>query len=219
MVVDAGYLIAAMAVSAASVAIRPTWRVVRYAVTAVHEFGHLVVALAVGGHGARVRLRVDTSGLTTWRTATTGRGRTALIALAGPATPPLVGAGSAWAFSSGRATLGVSLLAVLVGALSLVVRNVWGLVVCFGLGGIIWAAWRYGTSTAEMLMVVTATVLCLGGVRAVAEEMASLHPVGASDTKVAVAALWLPARVWEAVLMVWAVAWTCAAAWLVVRAL
>jgi hypothetical protein len=96
VVVDVEILAGAIAASVVFVVLRPTWRIVRYPVTAVHEFGHLVVALAVGGRGARVRLRADSSGLTTWRASGYGRGRAALIALAGPARPRWWGRRARW---------------------------------------------------------------------------------------------------------------------------
>jgi hypothetical protein len=213
MELDAGVLVLVVLAAAALVVVRPAWRFARYPVTAVHEFGHLVVALAVGGRGARIRLRADTSGLTTWRTTRNGRFRSGLIALAGPGTPPLVGAACAAALVGGQATLGLLGLAVLVGIVSVVVRNLWGVLVCIALAALCWLAWRQGAVATEVLLVVTATVLCLGGLRAVAEELTSLQPGGTSDTQVAAAALWLPARVWGAGLLAWALAGAVWAAW------
>lgn len=218
MPLDAWFTLVLVVASAALVVIRPAWRVARFAVTAVHEFGHLVTAVALGGRAARVRLRADTSGLTTWRTAQTGRIRSGVIALAGPALPPLVGAGCAWAFATDRAAGGVLALAVGVALMSLVVRNLWGLVVCAALAALCWWAWRDDALAAPVLMVVTATVLCLGGLRAVAEELAGRSTergggADTSDTRVAADALWLPPVVWGSTLLVWALACTGWATW------
>jgi hypothetical protein len=219
MVVDTGVLSGVVGLSAVLVLVRPTWRAVRYPVTAVHELGHLVTAMLLGGRVGRVRLRADTSGLTTWRAGRQGRGRSGLIALSGPAMPPLVGAGCAAAFASGRATLGVLVLAALVGTIALVVRNLWGLVVCAALGAVCWWGWHDGNASAQVLMLASATVLCLGGVRAVTEEMTALPPGGRRDTQVAAAALWLPPALWGTVLLAWAVAWTGWATWQVASGL
>jgi len=219
MALDTPALCGVVGVSAALVLARPTWRVVRYPVTAVHEFGHLVVALLCGGRAGRVRLRADTSGLTTWRTVRQGRGRAGLTALSGPAMPPLVGAGCAAAFAADKAVLGVVGLAVLVGVIALVVRNAWGLVVCAALGAVCWWGWHDGNASAQVLMLASATVLCLGGVRAVTEEMTSLPPGGRRDTQVAAAALWLPPALWGTALLAWALAWTGWATWRVAATL
>jgi hypothetical protein len=208
MVVDAGVLVGVLVASVGVVAARPTWRVARYPVTAVHEFGHLIVAVAVGGRRPTVRLAADTSGRTSWKTASSGRGRAGLIALAGPATPPLVGAACAAAFASNQPILGVVGLAAIVGTVSLAIRNLWGAAVCGALGAICWWAWRYGVSSAQILMLVSATVLCVGGARAVTEEMATSSRGGFRDTQVAAAALRLPPPVWGTLLLVWALACT-----------
>jgi hypothetical protein len=130
-----------------------------------------------------------------------------------------VGAACALAFATDRATVGVVGLAVVVGVISLVIRNLWGVIVCVALGAICFGAWNYGATWAQVLMVVSATVLCLGGLRAVTEEMASVQPGGTGDTQVASAALWLPAGAWGLVLLVWGAAWTGWATWQVIPAL
>jgi hypothetical protein len=62
-------------------------------------------------------------------------------------------------------------------------------------------------------MVVTATILCLGGTRAIGEEMTSSPLDGTRDTKVAANAFWLPPQVWAVGLLVWALTWTGWAIW------
>ncbi len=213
MVVDTAFVVALLGASAATVLVRPTWRVARYPVTAVHELGHLVAAIALGGRAARVRLRADTSGLTTWKTSPPGRFRAAFIALAGPALPPLVGAGCALAFATDRSPAGVLVLTAGVALISVFIRNVWGFVVCGALAAICWWAWRDGVGAAQVLMVVSATVLGLGGSRAVTEEMRARPAGGVRDTQIVANALWLPPAVWGAGLLVWALAWTCWATW------
>ncbi len=213
MVVDARFVVVLIGVSATLVVVRPSWRIARYPVTAVHEFGHLIAAVALGGRAARVRLRADTSGLTTWKTTPPGRFRAAFIALAGPALPPLVGAGCALAFATDRGPVGVLVLTAGVALMSVFVRNVWGFVVCGALAAICWWAWRDGIGAARALMVVSATVLCLGGARAVTEEMRARPAGGVRDTQIAANALWLPPSLWGTALLVWAVALTCWATW------
>lgn len=206
-------LVAVLGGSLAAVVVRPTWRVVRYPVTAVHEFGHLIVAVALGGRVPRVRLWADTSGVTTWRTSQTGRLRSAVIALAGHSTPPIVGAACAGLLAADRAPWGVAGLAVLVAIVTLAVRNLWGLVVCLALGALCWWGVRDNGVAAGTVLGGAAGVLCLGGVRAVAEELTSNRPGGSHDTQVVARALPLPAGVWGALLLVWALACTAWATW------
>jgi len=220
MGLDAQVLVA-LGLGVAAVLVRPTWRVVRYPVTAVHELGHVVVAVLLGGRVPRVRLWRDTSGVTTWRTTQAGRLRSALIALAGHAAPPAVGAACAWALALDQARGALVGLAVLVAVITLAIRNLWGLVVCAALAGLCWIAWSRGPDAGAVLVAATAAVLCVGSVRATAEELVTNQRGGrgggahggTSDTQVAGRALHLPAAVAGAALLLWALACTGVATW------
>lgn len=176
--------------------------------TAVHEFGHVVMAVALGGRVPRVRLWRDTSGLTTWRSSESGRIRSTVIALAGHTTPAAVGAACAAALASGRSVVALVGLTALVGVVTIAVRNLWGFAVCVALAALCWWAWVGGAGTAEALVAGSAGVLCLGAVRASAEELATNRKGGHSDTQVAASSTKVPAVVWGIVLVAWATACT-----------
>lgn len=203
----------ALGVAVLSVLVRPSWRIVRYPVTAVHELGHVLVAVLLGGRVPRVRLWRDTSGVTTWRTAQTGRARSALIALAGHAAPPAVGAGCALALAADQARWALVGLTALVAVVTLAIRNLWGLVVCASLGALCWAAWSRGPQAGAVLVAAATGILCFGGVRATAEELVTNRSGGTSDTQVVGRALHLPAVLAGSALLGWALLCTALATW------
>jgi len=209
---DAQVLVA-LGLGVVAVAARPTWRIVRYPVTAVHELGHVLVAVLLGGRVPRVRLWRDTSGVTTWRTTQTGRLRAALIAVAGHAAPPAVGAACAWALAVDEVRVALVGLTVLVGVITLAIRNVWGLAVCAGLAVLCWLGWSRGPDAGAVLVAASAAVLCVGGVRATAEELVTNRSGGSSDTQVAGRALHIPAAVVGTALLLWALGCTSFATW------
>ncbi|WNB85368.1 M50 family metallopeptidase [Cellulomonas sp. ATA003] len=117
---------ATAAVAAVAVGWRPVWRVVRHAVTLVHEAGHAGVAVLTGRRLAGIRLHSDTSGLTTSVGRPRGPGMVATAA-AGYLAPAGLGLLAAWATAHGR---GVGLLWGLLGVvvvLAVGVRNLFGL--------------------------------------------------------------------------------------------
>lgn len=127
----------AVGVAAALVCAPRLYRAVRYLPTVVHELGHALACLAVGGRVARVDLRFDTSGTTSWRLPPRSgrpgqaRFRSALITGAGYPAPPLAGAGMVWLVAAGHVSAvlaGVAAAVAIAGVLW--VRNAWGLVVC-----------------------------------------------------------------------------------------
>jgi hypothetical protein len=206
-------VVLALGLAVVSVLLRPTWRIVRYPVTAVHELGHVVVAVLLGGRVPRVRLWRDTSGVTTWRTTQGGRLRSALIALAGHAMPPAVGAACALALAADEARWALIGLTVLVAVVTLAIRNLWGLAVCAALAGACWLAWSRGPEAGAVLVAAAAGILCLGGIRATAEELVTNRSGRGSDTQVVARALHVPAGAAGAALLLWALACTVLATW------
>ena len=161
----------------------------------------------------RVRLWRDTSGVTTWRTTQTGGGRAAVIAVAGHASAPAVGAACAWALAAGQARAALIGLTVLVALITLAIRNLWGLVVCAALAGLCAVAWSRGSNAASVLVAATAAVLCAGGVRTIAEELVTNRAGTSSDTQVAGRALHIPAVIVGAALLLWGFACAGFATW------
>ena len=111
----------------AAVVHRPTWRVTRNVVTIAHEGGHALIAVLTGRRLYGIRLHSDTSGLTVSRGSPTGPGMVATAA-AGYLTPPLLGLAGAWLLAAGHliATLWAAL--VMLAAMLVAIRNVYGAV-------------------------------------------------------------------------------------------
>lgn len=200
---------------AAAVAFRPVWRWLRNGVTFVHETGHALAALACGARVQRIRLRVDTSGDTSWSfRGPAGRPRRFAVAAAGYPAAPLAGLAVAWAVAAGHAREAIAVVAVAWLLVSVVwVRSVWGL--CCALAGAAagYGAWRLGhTRTA---LEVVGWLWLLGGFRA-SWELTGLAPRrgDASDPGQMGAALPSPAGLWVGVFVVVAAAAGVAGAWL-----
>lgn len=135
-------VVATLAVAALLVAWPVSWRVLRHVATIAHEGGHAAVATLAGRTLAGVRLHSDTSGLT----ISSGRPRgvgVVLTLLAGYPAPALLGLLGAFALDHDRVrlTLVGSLLLLL--ALLVQVRNVFGVVSVVLTGGVLLAVTGY----------------------------------------------------------------------------
>lgn len=132
---DLGFVLLTGALALALVLAPPTWPRVRLGVTVVHEAGHAVTAVLVGRRLQGIRLHSDTSGLTVSRGRPTGPGVVAMLA-AGYLAPAAVGVGAALLLSTGRGIAMLWLLLLLMAALLVWVRNLYGLatLVLGGLG-------------------------------------------------------------------------------------
>lgn len=95
-------LLMVLAVACALVLVGPVWRVVRLAVTLVHELGHAVVGVLVGRQFTGFVLRGDMSGHAVTRGPVRGAGRIAST-WAGYPVPAILGATMVWAAIRGWA--------------------------------------------------------------------------------------------------------------------
>ena len=93
-------LLVVLGVALVLVAVEPLWRVVRLAVTLVHELGHAVVGVLVGRQFTGFVLRGDMSGHAVTRGPVRGAGRVAST-WAGYPMPALLGAAMVWAAERG----------------------------------------------------------------------------------------------------------------------
>jgi hypothetical protein len=95
-------LLIVLAIALVLVAVEPLWRVVRLAVTLVHELGHAVVGVLVGRQFTGFMLRGDMSGHAVTRGPVRGPGRVAST-WSGYPMPALLGAAMVWAAERGWA--------------------------------------------------------------------------------------------------------------------
>jgi hypothetical protein len=146
-----------------------TWPHVRTVVTIVHEGGHAIVALVTGQRRIRVRLYRDTAG----ETLSTGKGSgigVALTAAAGYPAPSLIGLGAAILLTLGHLTGMLLLGLVLLVALAIAVRNLYGMLAVLATAGTVAGVCLYASPRVQSAFGYTMTwFLLLGGVRPIVE--------------------------------------------------
>ena len=147
------------------VAVEPLWRVVRLAVTLVHELGHAVVGVLVGRQFTGFVLRGDMSGHAVTRGPVRGPGRVAST-WAGYPVPALLGAAMVWAAERGWAAPVITAgLAVLLFALVRVrsVLTVVVMIVAIAGSAALW--WWRDDALQTQVLVGLGIVLLVGGWR------------------------------------------------------
>ncbi len=145
------------------------WRLARNGVTIAHEGGHALVAVLAGRRLSGIRLHSDTSGLTVTRGRAAGPGMVFTL-LAGYVTPSLLGLGAAWMLATGRITLLLWALLLLLVAMLVNIRNLFGLVAVLVAGGAVFAvSWYTGPDVHGVFAYAVVWFLLLGGVRPVGE--------------------------------------------------
>lgn len=132
-----------LAVAAVVVAVPAVWRIVRLAVTLVHELGHAFVGVLVGRKFTGFVLRGDMSGHAVTYGPERGVGRV-LTTWAGYPAPAVVGAALVWLAGRGwsSATLAVLLLLLVVALVR--VRSALTLLVMVGVLAIVVSLWWWG---------------------------------------------------------------------------
>lgn len=145
-----------------------TWRTVAsHLVTVVHEFGHVVMAVVVGGRPSAVRLHRDSSGLTSWGgRRPLGRVRRTAVVSAGIPAPALAGLMCVVAVVDDRSRLALAGLAAIVAVVAVLVRNPWGFVVVAGLVAGLVVSWQASDLIAAVVLAVVGGLLAVGAVRA-----------------------------------------------------
>ncbi|MDG4802930.1 M50 family metallopeptidase [Micromonospora sp. WMMD980] len=156
-------------VALAVVATRLPWRIARNAVTIAHEGGHALVALLTGRRLHGIRLHSDTSGLTLSAGRPSGPGMI-LTLLAGYVAPSLLGLGGAWLLAGNRITLLLWLAVVLLLAMLVLIRNLFGALSLLVTGGVVLAVSWYTSPQVQAAFAWTSVwFLLFGGVRPVFE--------------------------------------------------
>lgn len=145
------------------------YRLVRHVVTLVHEAGHALTALLVGRRLSGIRLHSDTSGLTVSRGRPRGPGMV-LTLLAGYVAPSLLGLGGAALLSAGRITLLLWTAIVLLFAVLVMIRNLYGLLAVLATSAAVFAVSWYADASVQAAFAYAAVwFLLVGGVRPVGE--------------------------------------------------
>jgi hypothetical protein len=211
--------VAAAAIGIALV-VSPAWRVSRGWVTLAHEVGHALAAIVAEGRVRRIRVELDTSGVTEWSGASVRRRiPRGFVAWWGYPAPGVGAVLLGVAVHTGHPVVGLGVLAVAGGAvLAVWIRSAWGtaLTVALAVGS---AAGAVGGDTAaEAVAVGIAALWAVGGIRAASSAAPRTRRGDGSDQATLAQVLWLPVGFWSATMVVMAVVTTLAAAALVAPA-
>ncbi|TIC85977.1 M50 family metallopeptidase [Nocardioides sp. GY 10113] len=185
----------------------PAWRRTRHVVTIAHEGGHAAAALLSGRRLTGIRLHADTSGVTVSRGRPTGPGMVLTVAAGYPA-PALVGLAAASMLAAGRAAGALWVTALLLAAMLLMIRNLYGLLVLLLAGaGVVLLSWWADPAVRSTVAHVVAWVLLLGAPRAVLElwserrRQRGAPGTGRSDADQLGRLTPLPAGLWTAIFL------------------
>ncbi len=166
----------------AAVLVRNVWAVLRNTVTVAHEGGHALVALLVGRRLTGIRLHSDTSGLTVSHGRPSGPGVVATL-LAGYLVPSLLGLGYAALLASDHITALLWLSVILLVAMLVLVRNVYGVFSILVTAGAIFAvSWFASTQVQAAFAYFFTFFLVAGAVRSIWELQQSRYQGRASDS-------------------------------------
>jgi hypothetical protein len=222
-------LVAGVVLATAACTVGRLWRFAGLAVTVVHELGHALTALALGGQVRRVHLTADTAGQTSFALPVrAGRARRAVVTLAGYPAPGLAGLAGAWLLAAGEARSWLGLVTLLlVVLLVLWVRNPWGVgSVLLGAVGLGWLAVKGSPGVVTAAGAGLAALLLVGGWRAAALHATrdgrgwARSPTGVvSDSVAAGQLLLLPAVVWRGLFLAVSTATMLAGGWLLLNVL
>jgi hypothetical protein len=152
------------------------WRWVRVLATVCHEAGHAVVAVLTGRRLRGIRVHADTSGLTLTRGRPGGPGMVATL-LAGYPAASFVGLGVAALAGRGRSALALWLIVVLLAAMLLWIRNLYGAFIVPALGALVAAvSWYAPAPVLSWVAHGVAWLLLFAGPRPVMEVARNRDP-------------------------------------------
>src|SRR5262245_53018404 len=153
----------------AAISVRSVWHILRNIVTIAHEGGHALAALLTGRQLQGIRLHSDTSGVTVSSGKPYGPGMI-VTAFAGYVTPPLLGLGAAGLLAIGHITAMLWAGVLLLAAVLLLIRNVYGVLSVVTTGAVIFVVSWFGSSTVQATFAYAFTwFLLLAGARPVVE--------------------------------------------------
>ncbi|KIH97722.1 membrane protein [Streptomonospora alba] len=211
------WLIIATGVAALIVVItRGPWRIARNVVTIAHEGGHAITALLSGRQLTGIRLHSDTSGVTVSRGKPRGVGMILTVA-AGYITPSIVGLLAILLLVSNRTTALLWMSILVLAAMLLLIRNVYGVVSVVGTGAVVFlVSWFTPAQVQAVFAYFFTWFLLLAGIRPVFElqSQRSRQPSPQSDADQLHRLTGLPGIVWVLFFGVVNVAVTAAGIWL-----
>ncbi|MDT0303197.1 M50 family metallopeptidase [Streptomonospora wellingtoniae] len=211
------WLIVAAGVAALVVVVtRGPWRLARNVVTIAHEGGHAVVALLSGRQLTGIRLHSDTSGVTVSRGKPRGPGMIMTVA-AGYITPSIVGLLAILLLVSNRITALLWMSVLVLAAMLLLIRNVYGVVSVVGTGAVVFlVSWFTPAEVQAAFAYFFTWFLLLAGVRPVIELQAQRRrqPSPESDADQLHRLTGLPGILWVVFFGVVNVAVTATGVWL-----
>ncbi|HEV7720675.1 MAG TPA: M50 family metallopeptidase [Iamia sp.] len=210
----------AAAVIGVALVVSPAWRVSRGWVTLAHEVGHALAAIVAEGRVRRIRVELDTSGVTEWSGDSVRRRiPRGFVAWWGYPAPGLGAVLLGLAVQTGHEVVGLGVLAAAaVVVLAVWIRSAWGAALTVVLAAAGAAGAASGDATAEAVAVGIAALWAVGGIRAAASAAPRTRRGDGSDQATLAQVLWLPVGFWSATMVVMAVVTTLAAVALVAPA-
>lgn len=198
----------------------PTWRVARGWVTLAHEVGHALAAIVAEGRVRRIRVELDTSGVTEWSGESVQRRiPRGFVAWWGYPAPGLAALLLGVAVRVEHPVVGLGIVAVVgLAVLAVWVRSTWGVVLSAVLIGAAGAGAATGDEVAVAVAVGLAALWGVGGIRAAASAAPRARRGDGSDQATLASMLWLPVGFWSATMVVMAVALAAGAVVLVLPA-
>ncbi|HEX7132902.1 MAG TPA: M50 family metallopeptidase [Iamia sp.] len=208
------------AVVGIALVVSPVWRVSRGWVTLAHEVGHALAAIVAEGRVRRIRVELDTSGVTEWSGDSVRRRiPRGFVAWWGYPAPGLGAVLLGTAVRTGHEVVALGVLAAAaVVVLGVWIRSVWGGALTITLAAACAAGAATDDTVATAVAVGVAALWAVGGVRAAASAAPRTRRGDGSDQATLADVLWLPVGFWSATMVVMAAATTLGAAVLVAPA-
>lgn len=203
------WIMAASGLVALIVVGTPTsWYLSRGLITIAHEGGHALAALLTRRKLQGIRLHSDTSGVTLTRGKPTGLGMI-ITAAAGYVSPSLLGLAGAWLTSAGYVTLLLWAMLVMLAAMLLLIRNVFGAFTLLVVGAAVFAlSWFTPPQVQAVTAHLVVWFLLFGGVRPILELQSKRRRGQAphSDADQLARLTWFPGGFWVGLFLVVAAA-------------
>lgn len=209
-------IVTAAAIALAAVLLGPPWRVARNVVTIAHEGGHAIVALISGRQLTGIRLHSDTSGVTVSRGKPTGVGMI-LTVFAGYVAPTVIGLLGILMLMSGRVTALLWLSIVVLAAMLLMIRNLYGVISIVVTGAVVFGvSWFTPHEVQAAFAYLFIWFLLFAGVRPVIELQSQRmrQPSPHSDADQLARLTGLPGTLWVMVFLLVNIAVTGLGVWM-----